>query len=751
LLLFASLTQSVENQQIYAEIAVKFLTNTIDDSSGENVDNDSEEVPAQHNSQFCLLSEGVLSSVAVANCHLQERELDSESLVAYLQALMIHFNTIQRHNNPENRHNCYLASILQIIMLIYTQTASLLREVEELNLFLAKLCSKSASLIQQYCSSSVISNFLAVFPIEIPNLARGNANDGQLSHPTQQFLQYFANVAPPDSWLHENLVCRYNPFVGIANLSDSQQLFAALLLDCTSISNASETAAKAPNQFQSMPNSTDHAHSTKPADFIINSPGKERRLGILPRKKGKARSRKRKPCNGGEEQERAASMEPQPLNFAALDAIAPRRKKNKLNLAENSNSSNNYETTSESLDTGNHSALNLAAPRASVRSSRSLFFNSSQSAPFTRQPHQILLLISSFLPSALSFVRFSSVCRYFHGEFQLKEYNSVWLELVYAEFSEFAQDLQCCHIDSQLHKGKLDELLPEKQEFDANQQEIKRKWLKTLTNRQLSVRELLSNHDWQRYYKKIHNLYKEFSFICGICGCWRGFRTQEKFSQHIQQHKLNAQLFRDRAVQENLEIYDINQYKRQKLLLEEESNSSSEAKLFTCSFLDCSQRFSQKSKLSRHFSTHGAAKKFSCSFLDCERSYNSQWELRQHYHKHTGTARKHRCGWPGCEKSFDRPGQQMKHYQSHKHNGEKAWSCSSQGCSQSYLSAAALKNHVAHEHERDKLHFSCKMYFQSINQVEKSCDQAFYHKSQLKRHLADHHKVITPASTTFLY
>ncbi|XP_053467796.1 general transcription factor IIIA, b [Ictalurus furcatus] len=117
-------------------------------------------------------------------------------------------------------------------------------------------------------------------------------------------------------------------------------------------------------------------------------------------------------------------------------------------------------------------------------------------------------------------------------------------------------------------------------------------------------------------------------------------------------------------------------------------------------------------------------KNFVCSFLNCKASFSKAWKLEAHYCKHTGL-RPFACD--SCDKTFCTRCQLTRHNLSH--SGKKPYQCLEDGCSESFISTARLKNHVERVHQHKEKHYVCDY---------EGCAKEFRKKKQLSSHKCEH-------------
>uniref|UniRef100_A0A1A8A4W0 General transcription factor IIIA, b n=1 Tax=Nothobranchius furzeri TaxID=105023 RepID=A0A1A8A4W0_NOTFU len=82
-----------------------------------------------------------------------------------------------------------------------------------------------------------------------------------------------------------------------------------------------------------------------------------------------------------------------------------------------------------------------------------------------------------------------------------------------------------------------------------------------------------------------------------------------------------------------------------------------------------------------------------CTFSDCKAAFRKPWKLEAHLCKHTGL-RPFSC--ENCDKSFCTHYQLTRHER--KHSGEKPHKCPNDGCSETFVTSASMKNHMARVH-----------------------------------------------------
>ncbi|KAF7213886.1 general transcription factor IIIA, b [Nothobranchius furzeri] len=113
-----------------------------------------------------------------------------------------------------------------------------------------------------------------------------------------------------------------------------------------------------------------------------------------------------------------------------------------------------------------------------------------------------------------------------------------------------------------------------------------------------------------------------------------------------------------------------------------------------------------------------------CTFSDCKAAFRKPWKLEAHLCKHTGL-RPFSC--ENCDKSFCTHYQLTRHER--KHSGEKPHKCPNDGCSETFVTSASMKNHMARVHLHQEKRYPCN---------HQGCEKDFKQKNQLKAHKCEH-------------
>jgi len=193
------------------------------------------------------------------------------------------------------------------------------------------------------------------------------------------------------------------------------------------------------------------------------------------------------------------------------------------------------------------------------------------------------------------------------------------------------------------------------------------------------------NSNLKRHIKRIHESEKPFK--CSIDGC----------SMTFKKHK-------DKTIHEALHRGE---------------------KPFKCEEEDCNECYSSHHKLKKHMKKHKKDKGYLCSNENCSSVFFSWSDLQ----KHKFLCTVHKCY--ACGKIFKGAAQLKRHKVIHE-SSRQLLKCPVEGCDREYTTESNVVAHMRSCHGEQKT-FVCP---------KENCRQSFAHKCSLKRHLANHDRIL---------
>merc|ERR1712141_327494 len=178
-------------------------------------------------------------------------------------------------------------------------------------------------------------------------------------------------------------------------------------------------------------------------------------------------------------------------------------------------------------------------------------------------------------------------------------------------------------------------------------------------------------------------------------------------------------------------------------------------KPFKCSFNGCPVAFKKHKDKTAHEALHRGEKPFKCEEKDCDKCYASHHKLKEHMKKHK-KEKGYVCSNENCDSIFYSWSDLQKHkfvctvhkcedcgkifkaaWQLKKHKvihdcSRHLFKCPVEQCDRKYTTESNVVAHVRSCHGEQKT-FVCP---------EESCQQSFAHKCSLKRHLANHERIL---------
>ncbi|KAL4071237.1 hypothetical protein V8B97DRAFT_436074 [Scleroderma yunnanense] len=149
---------------------------------------------------------------------------------------------------------------------------------------------------------------------------------------------------------------------------------------------------------------------------------------------------------------------------------------------------------------------------------------------------------------------------------------------------------------------------------------------------------------------------------------------------------------------------------------------------YPCTHSGCTRSYSKPSRLSEHYRSHTGERPFACK--ECGKSYLRETHLQAHNRSHLPESKKpYVCTQsPNCTKRFWTS--QHLHIHENTHRGEKAYTCTEEGCEEAFTKHHQLRTHVCEAHSPP----GTKPYICSHS----SCTKSFLTNQKLRGHLKTH-------------
>ena len=158
---------------------------------------------------------------------------------------------------------------------------------------------------------------------------------------------------------------------------------------------------------------------------------------------------------------------------------------------------------------------------------------------------------------------------------------------------------------------------------------------------------------------------------------------------------------------------------------------------YYCNFETCGKVFDQPSRLAAHARTHTGERPYPCGWESCGWSFRTASKLRRHERTHKNE-RKNACHL--CDKAYFRP----EHLKSHMlaiHNpsgNPERFACPLDKCGKDFSAKSTLCVHMK-KHSQQQQESRRELTPPLWRCVIKSCDEKFYDRNELRKHVSLHH------------